>query len=115
MAIGTLMKKHVTFGECIIPEHHISMRKYSGYKHNNSWGKTSFCGGEYDVGHQGQSIKTKGTSRTKMNIIKANKYKCMKKHHEDFKEVNWTILKLIIVFIPYNHSFLCILVIILKF
>ena len=74
------------------------MRKYSGYKHNNSWGKTSFCGGEYGVGHQGQLVKTKGTSRTKMNIIKAKKYKWMKKHHEDFKDVNWTILKPIIAF-----------------
>ena len=85
------MKKQVTFRECIILEHQISMRKYSGYKNNIYWGKTYFCGGEYGVGHQGQYVKTKGTSKTMMNIIKANEYKWMKKHHKDSKEVNWTI------------------------
>ena len=98
MAIGILMKKQVTFRECIIPEHQTSMRKYSGYKFNNSWGKTYFCGGKCGVGHQGKLVKTKGTSKTKMNIIKANEYKWMKKHHKDSKEVNWTILKPIISF-----------------
>lgn len=103
MNAGSVGQQRVSFGDCVIPKHQILMSKCSGYKHNNSWGKNSFCGGEYGVGAPQTFKPNIKIMKTFMNLkgnLEDGIHNLGQQDNQRLRKINWEILKPIMAFDP---------------
>ena len=82
----TRMKEQITFGNTFIPQQQTRARNNRSHEHVNSWGKSSFHGGEYGVGasHNQAKIQTMMMPKENQNCSLS-------------QEINWQIFNSIII------------------